>query len=66
MYSAISSVVSYRFKERVVLVDGVPCTVRSAGLEETMAAAKAIVRSSGSFRWDCAIFSAQEKGWGAR
>ena len=50
MYPAGYHVLSCEVKMWVVLEDGLPRTVRSAGFEETMAAAKAIVRSSGNFR----------------
>lgn len=37
------------------MMKDLPRTVRSAGLEETMAAAKAMVRSLGSLRCGCAM-----------
>jgi hypothetical protein len=40
-----------------------PRTVSSAGLEETMAAAKAMVRSLGSLRWGCAMFVTVRVWW---
>jgi hypothetical protein len=40
-----------------------PRTVSSAGLEETMAAAKAMVRSLGSLSWGCAMFAAVGTWW---
>jgi hypothetical protein len=50
MYSVEGDLVTCKFKHELVLVKDLPRIVRSAGFEETMAAAKAIVRSSGNFR----------------
>jgi len=62
MYSAKRAVVLVEnaVSERVEKEGGgkvSPRTVRSAGLEEMMAAAKAMVRSAGSLRCACAMLA---------